>query len=239
MKKHFTHRNIAMLIRIAAIGGLTQLSISVSPALAATLSRSADVNATVSAVWTMIGPFCAIKDWLPPVGTCTETASSPAERTLVTKDGKATFIETQTARNEARAQLFLHVQIEPLAGDGLQVNPQGRRQARRGFYRDLEQHLCSRRGQGTGRTQRIDRHLRFRTRFDQGQVFEIDSKHRPYSLAARRASSPRRRRGGGSISAVLSAGCRIQPSRAGRAILYKSDPKEMRMSIYNTRPLQS
>jgi hypothetical protein len=114
MKKHFTHRNIAKLIRIAALGGLTQLNFNVSPALAATLSRSADVNGTVSAVWSMIGPFCAIKDWLPPVGTCTETASSPAERTLVTKDGKATFIETQTARNEARHSYSYTFRSSPL-----------------------------------------------------------------------------------------------------------------------------
>jgi hypothetical protein len=35
---------------------------------AAPLPRSADVGSTLSAMWSMIGPLCAIKDWLPPLG---------------------------------------------------------------------------------------------------------------------------------------------------------------------------
>src|SRR2546423_14452466 len=87
-------------IRIAALGALACLSLDVSSVSATTLSRSADVNGTVSAVWSLIGPFCAIKDWLPPVGTCTEKAGPPPGRTLVTKDGSAALIEAQTARGQ-------------------------------------------------------------------------------------------------------------------------------------------
>jgi hypothetical protein len=43
---------------------------------------------------------CGIKDWLPPVGTRIEDGKSPPTRTLVTKDGQASFVEMQTARNE-------------------------------------------------------------------------------------------------------------------------------------------
>lgn len=114
MKKYLNHRNVATLMRIAALAGLTQLGFNISPVFAATLSRSADVSGTVSAVWSMIGPFCAIKDWLPPVGTCTETGSSPAERILVTKDGKATFIEMQTARSEAEHSYSYTFKSSPL-----------------------------------------------------------------------------------------------------------------------------
>jgi hypothetical protein len=64
MKKLMNRPNITLLTRIAALGALAFLSISVSPAYAATLSRSVDVSGTLSAVWSMIGPFCAIKDWL-------------------------------------------------------------------------------------------------------------------------------------------------------------------------------
>lgn len=71
-------------------------------AAADTVSRSVEVEATPAEVWSMIGPFCAIQDWLPPVGTCTEDGATPPTRTLVTKDGKATFVELQTARDEAR-----------------------------------------------------------------------------------------------------------------------------------------
>src|SRR5258708_25142942 len=102
MNKHITKRNFTTMTQIAALGALAFLSVNVSPAFAATLSRSVDVSGTLSAVWSMIGPFCAIKNWLPPVGTCTEDDKTPPTRTLVTKDGKATFVELQTARSDAK-----------------------------------------------------------------------------------------------------------------------------------------
>jgi hypothetical protein len=86
---------------VLGIFALTLLSAGASPASAASLSRSVDVNGTPAAVWSMIGPFCAIKDWLPPIGTCSEDGKTPPTRTLVTKDGKATFVELQTARDDA------------------------------------------------------------------------------------------------------------------------------------------
>lgn len=69
-------------------------------ASAATVSRSVVVDGEPAAVWSVIGPYCAIKDWLPPVGTCTEDGANPPTRTLVTKDGKATFVERQVARRD-------------------------------------------------------------------------------------------------------------------------------------------
>lgn len=70
-----------------------------APAAAASLSRSVDVDAPASTVWSLIGPFCAIEDWHPVVGSCGEVGNPPI-RTLVTKDGKTTFVELEVARNE-------------------------------------------------------------------------------------------------------------------------------------------
>jgi hypothetical protein len=114
MKKPMIERHFPAAIQIAALGALALLSLSVSPASAATLSRAVDVSATLSQVWSIIGPFCAIKDWLPPVGTCTETGGFPSERTLVTKGGKATFVETQTARSEAEHSYSYTFKSSPL-----------------------------------------------------------------------------------------------------------------------------
>ena len=114
MKKHVTKENIAALGRISALGALAYFGLAVSPGLAATLSRSVDVNGTASAVWAVIGPCCAIKDWLPPVGTCTEKTGALPERTLVTKDGKATFVETQTARSDAEHSYSYSFKSSPL-----------------------------------------------------------------------------------------------------------------------------
>ena len=88
-------------MRSTALCAVTYMVICASPASAATLTRTVDVKASPSAVWSVIGPFCAIKDWLPPVGACIEDGKAPPTRTLVTKDGKAAFVETQTARNDA------------------------------------------------------------------------------------------------------------------------------------------
>ena len=82
------------------LGAAVLLGVGIAPAFAATISRSVDVKASASAVWSVIGAFCAIKDWLPPVGKCIEDGKSPPTRVLVTKDGKAAFVETQTARND-------------------------------------------------------------------------------------------------------------------------------------------
>ena len=72
-----------------------------SPASSASLSRSVDVNGTPAAVWAKIGAFCAIKDWHPAIGSCNESNTGARTRTLVTRDGKATFLEARTAFSDA------------------------------------------------------------------------------------------------------------------------------------------
>jgi hypothetical protein len=98
MKNHKTAGRITALLRSAPL--CIALGFSAMPVSAANLTRSVEVNGAASAVWSVIGSFCAIKDWLPPVGTCIQDGKSPPTRTLVTRDGKASFVETQTSRNE-------------------------------------------------------------------------------------------------------------------------------------------
>jgi Polyketide cyclase / dehydrase and lipid transport len=86
------------LLTVASVC-LGSMATSVS---AATVTRSVVVPGTPEAVWALIGPFCAIRDWLPPVGTCSEDGGTPPTRTLVTRDGKTTFVEQQTARNDSQ-----------------------------------------------------------------------------------------------------------------------------------------
>ena len=102
------------LTGLAVLGLTAILSIAIAPASAATITRSAEVKATPSAVWAMIGPFCAIKNWLPPVGACIEDGKTPPTRTLVTMDGKAAFVETQTARNDAEHSYSYTFMSSPL-----------------------------------------------------------------------------------------------------------------------------
>ena len=90
------------LSKPASVCALAILGASATPAVADSLSRSVDVNGTPAQVWSKIGPFCASKDWHPAIGSCTEDGKSPPTRTLVTKDGKATFVELQVARSDKR-----------------------------------------------------------------------------------------------------------------------------------------
>src|SRR5882757_1198918 len=98
MHKYTTAPKTIALGRSVAIS--VAFSLGVSAASAASLSRTIEVKGTPAAVWSAIGPFCAIKDWLPPVGICIEDGKTPRTRTLVTKDGNAAFVERQTARND-------------------------------------------------------------------------------------------------------------------------------------------
>ena len=66
-----TASKIPASVRDAAICAVT-LGFGVIPASAANLTRSIEVNGAPSEVWSVIGSFCAIKDWLPPVGMCIE-----------------------------------------------------------------------------------------------------------------------------------------------------------------------
>jgi hypothetical protein len=87
---------------LATVCALALLGLNAHPAAADTLSRSAEVKGTPAEVWATIGSFCSIKDWHPAIATCTEDGQTPPVRTLVTKDGKATFVEMQTARSDTK-----------------------------------------------------------------------------------------------------------------------------------------
>jgi len=93
-------------------------------ARAASVDKTIDVQAPAAKVWAMIGPFCSIQSWHPAIGKCTET---DGVRTLVTKDGKATFVEKQTA-NEGMSYSYA-IQKSPLPitdyTSTLKVTPKG------------------------------------------------------------------------------------------------------------------
>lgn len=104
---------VTSLAALAILGACASNTAAASTPTAS-IVRSVEVNATPSEVWAVIGPFCAIKDWLPPIATCTQDGASPPTRTLVTRDGAATFVEIQTARNDARHTYSYAFRSSPL-----------------------------------------------------------------------------------------------------------------------------
>jgi hypothetical protein len=59
MDKYATQRNAIRFARIAAMVAIAYISVRLSPAFAATLSRSMDVSGILSALWSMFALFRA------------------------------------------------------------------------------------------------------------------------------------------------------------------------------------
>ena len=97
------------------------------PATAASLDKSVDVGLAAADIWARIGPFCSIKDWHPAIGQCTDDGDV---RTLTTKDGKATFVERQTARDDKATTYSYAIEKSPLPitkyVSTLKVTPKGK-----------------------------------------------------------------------------------------------------------------
>ena len=101
-------RITSIMIAAAVLGAGT------AAASADTVTKSIDVNGAPAAVWAAIGPFCSIQDWHPAIGKCTTDGKTPPTRTLVTKDGKATFVELQTARDDKAYSYSYAIKTSPL-----------------------------------------------------------------------------------------------------------------------------
>jgi uncharacterized protein YndB with AHSA1/START domain len=91
-----------MIVRCATLLSAIAVlaAVAAPPATAASLTRSVVVAAPPAEVWARVGPFCAIAQWHPAIGSCADDRATPPTRTLVTRDGAATFVERQTARSE-------------------------------------------------------------------------------------------------------------------------------------------
>src|SRR5262245_51764624 len=86
-------------LAVLSVCAAALISSHASSATASSITRRIDVPATPAAVWSLIGPFCSIADWHPAVGSCVTDGKNPPTRTLVTKDGKVTFVEPEIGRS--------------------------------------------------------------------------------------------------------------------------------------------
>jgi len=75
---------IMKLVLVVAVAVL----IGSSTAHALTVMKKRDAPGTPAVVWTLVGSFCAIRDWHPEVADCVETKEGDATfRSLTLKDG--------------------------------------------------------------------------------------------------------------------------------------------------------
>ena len=120
----FSKQRIVALLTLA---GAILLSGPAGAGAPTNLTRTMVVQAKPDAVWAAIGPFCAIKDWHPAIGSC---ALDGKTRTLVTKDGAATFVELQVGRNESKHRYSYSFTSSPLPVSGyvstMSVAPSGK-----------------------------------------------------------------------------------------------------------------
>jgi hypothetical protein len=71
-------RNIPLLIQIAWLGAIVVLSFCVAPGLAATISRSSDIEASLAAIWSMIMRSDGAGNWFAPFDIATYQTGAPA-----------------------------------------------------------------------------------------------------------------------------------------------------------------
>jgi hypothetical protein len=95
-----TEQDLRCVARWCALFGTLLVGTAGGSARAETLAQSVEVNASPAIVWALIGPYCAIETWLPPIGSCRLDGQSPPTRTLVTRDRSATFVEQETERSD-------------------------------------------------------------------------------------------------------------------------------------------
>ncbi len=142
-----------------ALFALAVVGAAASPAFAASLTRSVDLDAGPDEVWSVIGSFCAIADWHPAVGSCTLDGRSPPTRTLVTRDGRSTFVELEVARND-EARLYSYAFIgRPFPRRALHRHPSRGGPPGRRLEGDLARRLRARARQDAGGQRRLRRHL--------------------------------------------------------------------------------
>lgn len=78
-----------------------------TPACALEVIQSRDIAAPPSAVWALVGDFCAIGQWHPQVERCILSSDEDDDavrvqlRGLVVKGGGGTIVEVETARDDA------------------------------------------------------------------------------------------------------------------------------------------
>lgn len=90
-------------LALATIGAAL---LAAAPADALEVTRSRDIPAPASAVWALVGDFCAIQFWHPQVERCILSADDDDDgiraqiRGLVVKGGLGTIVEVETARDE-------------------------------------------------------------------------------------------------------------------------------------------
>jgi hypothetical protein len=96
---------------VAAAIGAAFLGLA-TPAFATTSSYTAKSTATPDALWTKVGDFCAIGNWLPPVEKCTLSADGKM-RTLSLKGG-GEVVEALISRSDAHRTYSYRIVSSPL-----------------------------------------------------------------------------------------------------------------------------
>ena len=97
---------------IIAAAAVTLLSLS--PALALEVTKSADISASPETVWKTIAEFCSIGQWHPAIAKCDpSTMDGKAIRTLSLKGG-GTIKEEQTAVSDTGMMYSYKILESPL-----------------------------------------------------------------------------------------------------------------------------
>jgi hypothetical protein len=107
-----------VVLSIGTSAGILTAAHHAHAAPAVSVVRSIDVDAPANVVWSQIGGFCAIAAWHPMIATCTEDGKTRSTRTLLGKDGKTRFVETQVERNDVERLYSYNFVSSPIPANG-------------------------------------------------------------------------------------------------------------------------
>ena len=101
-----------MKTTLAAAAAATILSLS--PAFALEVTKSADVAASPDAVWKTIAEFCSIGQWHPAIEKCAPSMKGDKNIRTLSLKGGGTIVEEQTALKDAGMSYSYKILSSPL-----------------------------------------------------------------------------------------------------------------------------
>lgn len=90
------------------------LAVSLSPALALEVSKSAEIAAPPEKVWKTISEFCSIGDWHPAVEKCESSKMDGKNVRTLSLKGGGTIVEEQTAVSDGEMDYSYKILKSPL-----------------------------------------------------------------------------------------------------------------------------
>lgn len=105
-----------MLRTLTGAAALTAMTLT--PAFALEVSKSADIAAPPATVWKTIGEFCSIGDWHPAIEKCAPSKKDGKDIRTLSLKGGGTIVEERLAHSDKKMEYSYTILESPLPVSG-------------------------------------------------------------------------------------------------------------------------